>query len=158
VDRADYLGKPVIIAVVRSTDATDWANLRHALWPRHGLGKHAADIAEHLAAPGDALALIARDDGGIAAGFAEASIRHDYVNGCDTSPVGFLEGIYVAPEHRRAGIAAQLVEAVSDWVRDMGCTQLASDAGIDNTQSHQMHNALGFTETQRVVYFRKDIG
>ncbi|KKC35271.1 aminoglycoside 6'-acetyltransferase [Devosia epidermidihirudinis] len=147
----------MIIATASPADATDWAAMRQALWPSHDIAEHVADIADYLAAPGDTLTLIARDTAGAAIGFAEASIRHDFVNGCDTSPVGFLEGIYVVPEHRRTGIAGKLVDAVADWVRQRGYTQLASDADINNTQSHQMHEALGFEETQRVVYFRKQL-
>lgn len=103
------------------------------------------------------VALIARDTGGSAAGFAEASIRRDHVNGCDTSPVGFLEGIYVRPEKRRQGLARQLVTAVAEWARAMGCTEFASDAQIDNIASHAMHRSLGFEETQRVVFFRQKL-
>ena len=92
------------------------------------------------------------------AGFAEASLRHDYVNGCDTSPVAFLEGMYVAPVMRGQGVARALVAAVQAWARSRGCSELASDAALDNLGSHQMHKALGFAETQRVVYFRKMLG
>ena len=35
--------------------------------------------------------------------------------------------------------------------------ELASDALIDNAVSHGMHRRLGFEETERVVYFRKDL-
>ena len=111
-----------------------------------------------LAAPDDTANFIARTDDGVAVGLAEASLRRDYVNGCKTSPVAFLEGIYVAPQHRRSGIAGQLVAAVEDWARAQGCTEFASDAALDNLQSHRMHAALGFEETQRVVYFRKLLG
>ena len=38
-----------------------------------------------------------------------------------------------------------------------GCTELASDALIDNTLGHQMHRGLGFDETERVVYFKKSL-
>lgn len=145
------------IAPATTADIATWSALRHALWPDASSDEHADEIAEILAAPGGSVALIARADDGAPLGFAEASIRHDYVNGCDTSPVGFLEGIYVAPEHRRYGVAAALVSAVTEWVRIQACTELASDAPIDNTTSHQMHNALGFEETQRVVYFRKQL-
>ena len=144
-----------MIAAATAADLGAWSTLRQALWPTASRDKHAKELAAILAEPGATIAFIARSEDGTAVGFAEASIRHDYVNGCDSSPVGFLEGIYVAPAHRRRGIAATLVAAVTDWVRSQGCTELASDAAIDNTQSHQMHNALGFEETQRVVYFRK---
>ncbi len=88
-------------------------------------------------------------------GFAEASIRRDHVNGCETSPAGFLEGIYVTENARRQGVARQMAAAVADWAREHGCRELASDAAIDNDASHRMHEALRFSETQRVVYFRR---
>lgn len=47
------------------------------------------------------------------------------------------------------------MSAVSDWARSKGMSELGSDASLDNTTSHAMHAALGFDETQRVVYFRK---
>ncbi len=134
-------------------DRADWCLLRDALWPL-AAGTNAADIAAQLDKP-DLAAFIARDPAGRPQGFAEAAIRHDYVNGCKTSPVGFLEGIYVVPEARRQGVASQLIAAVEAWVRERGCTELASDASIDNTASHSLHEALGFAETQRVVFFRR---
>lgn len=88
------------------------------------------------------------------AGFAEAALRRDYVNGCDSSPVAFVEGLYVRPEHRKADIARRLCAAVADWGRTQGCTELASDAEIHNLESHAFHQAIGFEETERVVYFR----
>lgn len=139
-------------------DRADWARLRAALWPESGAGEHESEIAALLQAPGATLNLIARDLRGKALGFAEAGLRHDYVNGCKTSPVAFLEGIYVRPEARRKGVAGALVAAVEDWARQQGCREFASDALADNIDSRAMHAALGFTETQRVVFFRKTLG
>lgn len=129
--------------------------MRTALWPRGGDGAHAAEIAQLLVDPGETINLIARDDDGSALGFAEAALRHDYVNGCRTSPVAFLEGIYVAPAARKEGVARALVSAVEAWAREQGCSEFASDAPTDNIASFDMHRALGFEETQRVVFFRK---
>ena len=69
--------------------------------------------------------------------------------------IGFLEGVYVRPTRRRNGVASRLVSEVEAWVLAMGCTELASDAAIDNADSHRLHEALGFRETQRVVFFSK---
>lgn len=88
-------------------------------------------------------------------GFVEAALRTDYVNGTESSPVAFVEGIYVVLEARRKGVAAALISAVESWARSLGCTELASDALLDNQSSHAFHRALGFEETERVVYFRK---
>ena len=156
MDRADHLGQPVInIAIAKLEDAADWAAMRQALWPKDNPRIHGADIAQLLAAPGDTINFIARADDGRPAGFAEAGLRHDYVNGTESSPVAFLEGIYVDPAFRRTGVARQLVEAVENWARQQGCGELASDTGITNITSQKLHNALGFAETQRVVYFCK---
>lgn len=78
-----------------------------------------------------------------------------HVNGTESSPVAFLEGIYVVPEARRTGIAASLVSAVCRWAQNAGCQELASDALLENQVSHAAHRALGFEETERVVFFRK---
>jgi len=143
------------VTAATATDLADWAKLRQALWPHLGLHGHAAEIVQMLDEPGDLANFIARTAEGTAVGLAEAALRHDYVNGCKTSPVAFLEGIYVLPQHRRGGTARMLVAAVEDWARARGCSEFASDAALDNVDSHRMHAALGFAETQRVVYFRK---
>ncbi len=88
-------------------------------------------------------------------GFVEASKRTDYVNGAESSPVAFVEGIYVVPEARRLRIAASLLAAVTQWAQTVGCREIASDASLDNHASHRFHRALGFAESERVVFFRK---
>jgi aminoglycoside 6'-N-acetyltransferase I len=92
---------------------------------------------------------------GHAVGFIEVAIRTDYVNGTDSSPVAFLEGIYVVPEARRMGTARALVEAAEHRAISRGCREFASDAALENETSNAMHRALGFQETERVVFFRK---
>lgn len=106
----------------------------------------------------DAIAFLALDAMGMVMGLAEAAVRRDYVNGCDTSPVAFLEGIFVDSAVRRSGCAQALVNAVIQWGRERGCTELASDADIANQASHEFHQAVGFAETERVSYFRQPIG
>jgi aminoglycoside 6'-N-acetyltransferase I len=140
---------------VSAETLADWAALRFALWPDEGQVDEAAnwvattDPNQHN--------LVARVDGGAVVGFAEATIRHDYVNGTSSSPVVFLEGIFVAPDHRRQGVAAALVDAVARWGQEQGCTEFASDALIDNLDSHAFHRAIGFTEQERVVCFSKQL-
>lgn len=114
-----------------------------------------ASASAFLELPDKYAQFLAVEPGGRTAGFVEASLRTDYVNGTDSSPVAFLEGIYVAPQYRRQGVGRQLVAAVVSWARERGCSELASDAPLDNVVSHAMHAALGFEETERVVYFRK---
>jgi aminoglycoside 6'-N-acetyltransferase I len=138
-------------------DHNGWLPLRAALWPDSGAD---SDHDKHsiLSSPERYLVLVFSEENGNALGFAEASIRTDYVNGTDSSPVAFLEGLYVQPAKRGQGIARQLVAGVEQWAGEMGCTELASDALVENQVSHSMHEALGFEETERVVYFLKGLG
>lgn len=142
------------IAIATQDKAGEWAALRAALWPEGSSDEHRRDIDRIMAQPEKFVTFLACEDGA-AAGFAEGSLRFDYVNGCETSPVTFLEGIYVRPEYRRKGIARRLCAEIERWGKKKGCSEMASDALIDNQISHAMHTALGFDETERVVYFRK---
>jgi aminoglycoside 6'-N-acetyltransferase I len=135
----------------------EWLRLRLLLWPEGSQDEHRLYMSDILAHPDKHRALIARSASGEAVGFAEASLRYDYVNGCETSPVVFLEGIFVMPEHRHRGIARSLCALVGEWGASNGCTEFASDADVANHESHAMHHALGFEEMERVVYFRKQI-
>jgi aminoglycoside 6'-N-acetyltransferase I len=128
--------------------------LRHDLWPDATKQELRLDAEALMRRPAQAVAFLAWTEAA-AVGFAEARLRTDYVNGCDTSPVAFLEGIYVHAEWRRCGIARGLCKAVEDWATGLGCTEFASDALLENTISHHMHAALDFEETERVVFYRK---
>ena len=136
-------------------DTGAWAELRAALWPEDDAASHAAEIRRALAEPDGTVVFLVIDAEGRACGFAEAALRRDYVNGTESSPVGFLEGWYVAPEARGSGAGRALVAAVERWTREQGCSELASDALLGNEASHRAHAACGFEETERVVYFRK---
>lgn len=137
------------------SDLDDWIALRLQLWPGDHAEEFRAEARDILAQPQRFGAWLARDEKGRAVGLAEASVRSDYVNGTEGSPVLFLEGIYVGEDVRRQGVARALVGAVQAWGISRGCVDFASDAALDNTQSHALHRALGFVETERVVYFRK---
>jgi len=140
------------------TDVEILATLRTALWPTGTLDDHRQEALSEASSPDDEkIVLLAVDAVGGVCGFAEASLRHDYVNGCETSPVAFLEGLYIAPERRGGGVGRALCAAVEAWGRKKGCVELASDALLENGESHAFHSAIGFEETERVVYFRKSL-
>jgi aminoglycoside 6'-N-acetyltransferase I len=145
--------------IVRATSKhlRTWAELRHALWT-WDVDDHAEEAEElYLAGAVGRAAFVALDDAGKVVAFAEATLRHDYVEGCETSPVAFLEGVYVRPESRKAGVARALVEAVADWGRAQGCTEYASNVLLDNEESQAFHASIGFVETERVVFFKRSL-
>jgi len=132
-----------------------WRALRAQLWPEESPEEHLRGMADALARRHYVRLALTAD--GAAAGFVEASQRVDYVNGTSSSPVAFLEGLYVAPGSRGQGLARALVESVRLWAEREGCRELASDCLADNSSAHAVHRALGFEETERVVYFRRTV-
>ncbi len=134
--------------IVRGTidNVDSWTRLRAALWQDGSVEQHREDVIEtFLQGSGKAVAFLSESEKGELVGFAEGSLRHDYVNGCKTSPVAFLEGIYVLPSHRQQGNARLLCDAVGDWGKSQGCLEFASDAPLENEVSRKFHAALGFT-------------
>lgn len=140
----------IVHATPSDLDLVD--SLRRALWP----DSHIDDLKAIVANQPEYLVLVALADGEAVA-FAEIGLRHDYVNGCDTSPVAFLEGIYVRPAHRQRGLARALVDEALRWARGLRVSEFASDALFDNEASHAFHNAIGFHEAERVVFFRRAV-
>ncbi|NHB95316.1 aminoglycoside 6'-N-acetyltransferase [Photorhabdus stackebrandtii] len=142
------------IVVSSNHNFNDWLYLRNTLWPATSEEKHRDEMNSILDSDSKAAFLIQSDTNDFY-GFAEASLRLEYVNGCSSSPVAYLEGIYIAPELRRKGLATRLVNQIKSWAKDHGCTEMASDTDINNEGSQALHLSLGFVETERVVFFKR---
>jgi aminoglycoside 6'-N-acetyltransferase I len=136
-------------------DLSAWAEMRARLWPEGCVAEHTKDIADILGSE-DYWGFLAETSDGAPVGFAEVAIRK-YANGCETRPVAFLEGVWVAPELRRQRVGARLVQHVEEFVRRRGFREIGSDALADNEVGIASHCRWGFAETERVVYFRKDL-
>jgi aminoglycoside 6'-N-acetyltransferase I len=141
---------------VRKMDASDsaaWIDMRGGLWPDESPSMHARKV-EAILAHNDEWGFIAESIEGTPAAFAEVAIRK-YANGCDSEPVPFLEAIFVRPQFRRQGAGARLIAHIEAFLMAHGFRELGSDALIDNHDSHAARRGWGFSETERVVYFRK---
>ena len=90
-------------------------------------------------------------------GFAHCGLRTDYVEGTESSPVGYLEGIFVKEEYRKSGYAKELLYACEKWAKEMGCSEFASDCELNNADSFKFHMAMGFDEANRIICFKKRI-
>jgi aminoglycoside 6'-N-acetyltransferase I len=146
----------ITVRPARPADASEWARLRTALWPESP-DDHPPEIAAYFEDPPTwAVCLLAEEPDGRIAGFAEMGLRN-YAEGCATSPVGYLEGIWVEPDRRDSGVGRALVEAGAGWARSLGCRELASDRALDNEASGVFHTALGFDEVIRIVCYKKEL-
>lgn len=150
------------IRPVNESDAVEWLRMRMALWSDSDETGEAAEIRRFLAnsprIPFPALnaAFVQPRPGGGLCGLVEVSIRA-YVDGCQTHNVGYLEAWYVDPEYRSQGIGRMMVEAAEEWARQQGCSEMASDTDLENTNSQLAHQRLGFRETGRIVQFCKSL-
>jgi aminoglycoside 6'-N-acetyltransferase I len=105
---------------------------------------------------GDAAVFVAERPEGSVCGYVEVGSRK-YADGCNTSPVGYIEAWYVDPDMRRSGYGRALLEAAESWARSRGYSEIASDALLDNTVSYTAHIRSGYSEVERVVQFRKSL-
>ena len=145
-----------MIRLVESNDYAEWLRMRLALWPDHNSEAHRAEMEDILAKLTRQPAFVFVRSGGGLGGFLEASMRN-YADGCDTRPVGYIEGWYVDPDLRLQGVGGELVQAAETWALEQGYQEMASDCEIDNHVSLFAHLALGYEETERLIHFRKRI-
>jgi len=147
--------------LIRKTDDTgdtDWLSLREQFIPELSRSEQREFLSAFARDSAGFMAFVANGDQGEPLGFAEVSIRTDYVNGCRHRPALYLEGIYVKPESRGRGVARSICDAAGLWGLEQGCREFASDVYLDDHDSLAAHAGLGFEETERVAYFRKLLG
>lgn len=137
-------------------DRDAWVAMRERLWPGE-LEEHIREAEVFFAGERrNPLEVLVAEVGTQVVGFAELSIR-EFVDGCATDRVAYLEGWFVEALHRGKGVGRALVEAAEAWGRGQGCREFASDVEPDNQRSLDAHRALGFEETGRAVNLKKDL-
>ncbi|MEC1177384.1 GNAT family N-acetyltransferase [Metasolibacillus meyeri] len=136
-------------------EAQQVALLAQKLWHNNEVSDLQAEMAQLLHKKDAFIVLAYAAEQAI--GFAQCQLRYDYVQGTETSPVGYLEGVYVEKGARLQGLAKKLIAACEEWARQQGCTEFASDCELDNQDSLNMHLQLGFSEANRVICFTKKL-
>ncbi|HTT26734.1 MAG TPA: GNAT family N-acetyltransferase [Thermoplasmata archaeon] len=136
------------------SDCPAWGRLRRALWPACTGHRNIEEMRAFLADPARQAALVAEGRKGVLVGFVEASLRPNYRWG-PQPPLGYLEGLYVAPSGRRRGLGRVLVRTAEAWARSKGCREMGSDAHPTNRGSRAAHAAYGYRERERLVIFTK---
>lgn len=134
----------------------DVAAMELALFPDadpEGIERHVRE-----AIPSGKEAFFVCYDGGKPVGHVDVALRTDYVEGVDSSPVGYLEAIYVDPAYRGKGVARELARLAEAWAAERGCVEMASDAELDNDASLAFHARIGYREVSRNAHFHKRIG
>jgi aminoglycoside 6'-N-acetyltransferase I len=142
-------------AIRRATyeDKADWLRMRRGLWPEAPVEYLTYDLDDRLADPDYAIFVASEADGKLVA-FIEAGLR-DYGEGCETSPVGYIEAWYVDEHIRGQKLGRELIHTAEQWARERGMYEMASDTWLENETSIAAHLRLGYQEAERLVHFVK---
>ena len=140
----------------KTSDWDEWLRMNRALFPGLSLEADEAEMRATIARSDAQVFVLDRGDGRLA-GYVEVGER-SIADGCESSPVGYIEAWYVDPDFRRSGHGRALLERAEEWARERGRAEIASDALIDNDGSHAAHRQSGYEEVDRVVTYRKSLG
>jgi len=148
-----------MIRLIAPEDRDEWLRMRTALWPTDpDLVKQMDEIYAGTSMV-KGVFVKERAEGGAPGpaalgGFIEIGER-TYAEGCETSPVAFIEGWYVDGDLRNQGVGRALVKAAEKWAKRRGYTEMGSDLVLGNDISLNAHLALGFKEVERLVALAK---
>ena len=143
---------PIVTATHENID--DWLSLRKVVYTGLEDSFHSSEISKFLNdSELNCFLHYAKDE---ATGFIEVTLRN-IVDGCLSSPVRYIEGIFVKSNFRHKGIAQDLLNAATKWCIEQSCTELATDAELDNIAAQKFHLNMGFEETYRIVEYKKRI-
>jgi len=139
----------------KKEDAKLIAELSIIMWQNHTIEELSKEFEEIIANDKSAVFLYSLEN--IPVGFAQCQLRHDYVEGTDSSPVGYLEGIFIKEDYRKQGFAKELLKTCEKWAKEKGCSEFASDCELTNNTSLEFHIKMGFIEANRIICFTKKL-
>jgi len=138
-----------------AADKPEWLRMRQALWPEAPLDYLSWDLDDYLDNEEQAVFVATRAEGGLVA-FVEASLR-EYAEGCETSPVGYIEAWFVDENIRGQKLGREMIVTAENWAREKGCAEMGSDTWLDNEASIEAHRKTGYYEVDRLVHFIKKL-
>ena len=144
-----------MVRKAEKNDISVIADLAVLLWSDNSAEDLRNEFAEMLS--NDSAQIFLKYENDVPVGFAQCQLRNDYVEGTETSPVGYLEGIFIKEDYRGRGYAKELLAACEKWAESKGCKEFASDCEISNNVSFLFHKAVGCTEANRIVCFTKKL-
>jgi aminoglycoside 6'-N-acetyltransferase I len=151
----------ICVRLAQLSDRDQLVRMREALRPKTPAEEHARELTDILEGKPivtlPLVILVADASDQMLAGFLEIDLR-SHADGCNPSrPVGYVEGWYVAENHRHRGIGRKLLAEAEDWARSQGCMEIASDTWIENEVSQRVHEALGYEVVDRCVHYSKTL-
>ena len=110
------------------------------------------DYYERHMKDGTFVSWLAVDDGKIVGTSGMSFVEKPPCFSCPSGKIGLLSSMFTAPDHRRMGIAKELLKRVTDDARDYGCgcVQItASDMGV------LLYTDFGFKKNGNFMQYRR---
>ena len=143
------------IALATFEDCDECAHLLVKQLGEHGVDRSAEPLArvlESVIADGArGFLLLARTSSRIVGVAYVATILSAEHCGC----VGWLEELYVMPDHRSQGIGTALVAAVLDRARETGIEAIELEVDAGHSRAESLYRRCGFRPLQRSRWVRK---
>lgn len=138
---------------ITEQDSELWLALRQQLY--HGLDErfHRQEMHWLLSSP-EHYCLFLTNSTKQPIGLLELSLRN-IVDGCIDGPVGYIEGLYLLPEYRGQGLGKNMLQRAAQWFSAQGCSEMATDAELDNRMAQEFYDNQGFTRLWEIVQFKK---
>lgn len=86
--------------------------------------------------------------GGLAVGTAAAFLARTVTAEIQYLRIATIGGVYVVPEHRRAGLARKLVVRTIQWARERGCRSVRLQA---SPLGERLYRSLGFEDAGELI-------
>lgn len=113
-------------------------------------GATATTVAAALLAPGGELVFVAVE-GGVLVGFCCAQVKRSM---CYLEPHGEITEMYVAPQHRRQGLATGLLACAEQALAALGVREITLLTGDTNMAAQAAYEACGYVRSGEAHYER----
>jgi aminoglycoside 6'-N-acetyltransferase I len=143
------------LRAIAQHDFPEWKALRQALYNELKDADNDSEV-QKIFASHDWHCWFVIDKQGNIIGLVELAARN-IVDGCLSSPVAYLEGLYLKPGYRSKGIGKQIIKFILSWCAKNGYSELATDTELANTRAQHFYESTGFEETDRIVQYRIEI-
>jgi len=101
------------------------------------------DIDTMITAPHIELAVAEVDNEVVASGYARIEDAQPYLRHKQYAYLGFM---YVVPGHRGRGINQKIVDALKQWTKDQGITEMRLEVYCDNLPAIRAYEKIGFEQ------------
>ena len=137
-------------------DFETWSRFRDELYGGLEPGYIEAEIKRIMEDPGLASFIIYEEKKDIPVGMVEMSLRN-IVDGCVSSPVAYIDGLYLIEKYRGQGFGKKLIQFTKKWAAENNCTELAVDTELENERAQKFYLREGFAETFRIVQYKMEL-